>query len=195
MGTRILKICLALFLAFSVNLFAEDKPAKKHAQQFELKKIKPANFDKVFKTPKNLKFPKIKNIDVLLEKISSQIEFKADTDPEITFRLMNLSLKKIVIYEWMMKEENNIIIYYTPIKEGEKIPTFDKWLEIKPDTGKNPKRIPLDLKHRNSVLITTHLPFVKDMKIITPKDFLIIGKLNLSSLPVRSRMMKIRINP
>ena len=196
MKNELFKLSLICLLVISGQAFAEEKSPPEHAEKFELKKIEPSNFDKVFPDPPpDLKFPKIKDFDVILEKISPQIEFKAGTAPEITFRMMNLGLKKLVIREWMMKEENNLILYYTPITDEEEVPTFDKWHELKPETGENPKRMPLDLKHRNSVLITTRLPFVKNMKIITPQDFLIIGKLNLSSLPVRSRMIKIRINP
>lgn len=197
MTNILLKLPLFLLLVISSSrTFAEDKTPPKHANKFELKKIEPTNFDKIFPDPPpDLKFPKIKKFDVVLEKISSQIEFKKGSNPELTFRMMNLSFKKLVLPEWFMKEANNIILYYTPFEDGEKVPTFDKWKEIKPKLEKSPKRMPLVLKHRNSVLISTHLEFVKEMKIITPQDFLIIGKLNLSSLPVRSRMFKIRINP
>lgn len=190
------KTVVCLLLIFPLSIIAQERRALKKAEKFELPKIEGAKFDKVFPgPPKNYKYPRIKRFDAVLELISSQVEFKAGTDPEVTFRLMNLDLKKLVIREWFMVESNNIIIYYTPWERGEKVPTFDKWKELKPDVGKDPKRIPLDLKHRNSVLINTSLRFVKDMKIRTPHGFLIIAKLNLSSIPIRSLMIPIRVNP
>lgn len=190
------KLTILWLMIFALTTLAQEKPEVKKAEKFELPKIEGNKFDKVFPgPPKTIKFPRIKKFDALLELISSKVEFKAGSEPEVTYRLMNLDLKKLVVREWMMIEPNNIIIYYTPWEKGAKIPTFDKWKALKPDIGETPKRMTLDLKHRNSVLITTGLPFVKDMKIRTPQNFLIIGKLNLSSLPIRSRMVRIRVNP
>jgi len=153
-------------------------------------------FENTFKnTPKNIIFPKIKKHRAILECVSSKIEFKAGTTPALTFRLKNLSSKRLIILEWMMKESHNIKIYYTPWVIGMKKPTKDQWKVIAPEIGDSPKRMTLDLATRNSVLLKTNLDFVKDIKIKSPQDFLIYAELNLSSIRIRSKMMQIRINP
>ena len=153
-------------------------------------------FDKTYPAPpKKIKFPKIKKYKAVLERVSPNIVFKAGTAPELTFRLRNISSKKLIIREWMMKETNNIKIYYTPWAIGMKKPPKDQWKIISPEIGENPKRMTLALASRNSVLLKTNLAFIKDIKIKTPQDFLIFAKLNLSSLPIRSKLIQIRITP
>jgi hypothetical protein len=153
-------------------------------------------FDKTYPEPSiKLKYKKIAKYKAILECVSPKVEFKAGSVPQITFRLKNLSSKRLLITEWMMKESNNIKIYYTPWHPGMKIPVKDQWKVISPKIGENPKRMTLDLAHRNSVLLNTNLDFVKDLKIITPQYFMIYGKLNLSSISKRSRFLKIKINP
>ena len=75
-------------------------------------------FDKTFPDPpKNLKYPKIKKFDATLELISSQVEFKAGTDPEVTFRLINLGLKKMRV---LITKQNTANIK----------PTFQMYLQL-----------------------------------------------------------------
>jgi len=190
---------------FSVNAqnitFPSDKKKKekpKRATKFVLKPIEEQVFEHTFPAPPpNMKFPLVKynKDDVVLEKMTSQVEFKAGTEPKITYRLANLGLKRIIVYEWFMKESDNISIYYTPWVDGMKIPPFKEWTEVKPKTGEKPRRMTLDLHPRNSTLIDIEYSFVKDLKIYTIKDFLVFARMNLMSLPIKSRITKIRIMP
>lgn len=153
-------------------------------------------FDKTFPEPsKEIKYPLVENFKTVLERVSPIVEFKSGTTPQVIFRLKNLNTKRLILPEWMMKEENNIKIYYAPWSKGQKKPEKDQWKVLIPQIEENPKRMTLDLAPRNSVLLKTKLNFVKDMQINSPQDFLIYGELNLSSLPIKSRLMKIRINP
>ena len=176
-----------LLLIFSVLLMLTFAACVSHKTQA---------FDKTYPEPtKKIIFPKIKEYNALLERVSPIMEFKAGTSPAMTFRLMNLSTKRLILPEWMMNEPDNLIIYYIPWEKGMKKPPIDKWQVLAPKTKLNPKRMTLDLNHRNSVLIKSKLTFIKDMKIRTPKDFLLFGALNLTSIRIKSRIMKIRINP
>ena len=187
----VLVICSQLMI-IPLLAQAEIRPAEK----LDLPPIEPAKFDKIFPPPpKNLKFPQIVGFDAVLEKVSPEVEFKAGTLPDITFRLQNRGLKNLVIPEWMMQEELNISIYYTPWELGQEIPALEAWKEQRPDIGENPRRMTLALKHRNSVLVKTQMDFVKDMNIVTPQDFLLIARLNLSSILIRTRVMRVRVNP
>lgn len=169
----------------------------KRAKKFELKKISDQSIPSSYPTNSgNEKFPVIRKFDAELEKVSTTIEFEAGSDPKITFRLINLSFKKLKIREWMMKESYNIILYYTPkLKNMSKPPALDKWLVFKPEIGEKPKRMPLELKHRNSVLISTNLSFIKKLNNKKNSDFYIMAKLNLKSFPLKSRVLQIRVNP
>jgi hypothetical protein len=185
-------IVFMFFMTFSLT--AKDI---KRAKKFELKKIGDQQIPSSYPANSgNEKFSVIKNFDAELEKVSSTIEFDAGSDPEITFRLINLSFKKLKIREWMMKESDNIILYYTPkLKNMSKPPALDKWMILKPEISKKTKRMPLELKHRNSVLISTHLSFIKNLNNKKNSDFYIMAKLNLKSLPLKSRVLQIRVNP
>ena len=182
-------------------VFPSDKKKKKlpkRASKFVLKPIEEQLFEHTFPDPpKNMKFPLIKfdKKEVLLEKMSSKVEFKAGTEPKVIYRLINLSLKRLIVYEWYMKEEYNIVIYYTPWEKGMKLPPFKDWKKIAPKIGDKPRRMTLDLHHRNSTLINTKFSFIKDLKLYTTKDFLVFAKLNLMSLPIKSRIIKIRVIP
>ncbi|MBN1864736.1 MAG: hypothetical protein JW808_07540 [Victivallales bacterium] len=168
----------------------------KPAPRLELPAIEPANFDRVFPPPPpNLNFPMITDFDATLEKVSPEVEFKAGIAPKITFRLKNKAQKSLVIYEWMMQEALNISIYYIPWHVDDDIPPLEKWTELLPDTGLNPRRMTLELKPNNSAPITTSLSFVQGMRIVTPQDFLILARLNLSSFPLQSRIMRVRVHP
>jgi len=181
--------------------FPSDRKKKKlppRASKFVLKPIEEQVFEHTFPPPPpNMKFPlvKYKKDDLILEKMTSQVEFKAGTDPVITYRLVNLGLKRIIVYEWFMKEADNISLYYIPWEEGMKIPPFKEWKEIKPDVGEKPRRMTLDLHPRNSTLIDVKFSFIKDLKIYTMKDFLVFARMNLMSLPVKSRITRIRVVP
>ena len=195
-----------LFSGLCFNLLAQkpvfpsDKQKKTHkrASKFVLKPIEEQLFEHSFPDPpKNMKFPLIKfdKKDTVLEKMSSQVEFKAGTEPSVTYRLINLSLKRLIVYEWYMNEANNITIYYTPWEEGMKLPPFKEWKKISQKVGDKPRRMTLDLHHRNSTLVNVKYSFIKNLKLYTSKDFLVFAKLNLMSLPVKSRIVKIRVIP
>lgn len=185
-------IVFIFFMTFSLTA-KEIKKAKK----FELKKIGDQAIPSSYPTNSgNEKFPLIKKFDAELEKMSSTIEFEAGTDPKITFRLINLSFKKLKIREWMMKESDNIILYYTPkLKNSSKPPALDKWLILKPEIGEKSKRMPLELKHRNTVLISKNLSFIKKLNNKQNSDFYIMAQLNLKSFPLKSRVLQIRVTP
>ena len=197
--TLLIFVCSSVFSQQPV--FPSDKKKNKlpkRASKFVLKPIEEQLFEHTFPDPpKNLKFPLIKfdKKEVLLEKMTPKVEFKAGTEPKITYRLQNLSLKRLIVYEWYMKEENNIEIYYTPWEEGMKLPPFKDWKKISPEIGEKPRRMTLDLRHRNSTFINAKLSFIKDLKLYTIKDYLVFAKLNLMSLPVKSRIIKIRVIP
>ncbi|HOK05551.1 MAG TPA: hypothetical protein P5270_08500 [Victivallales bacterium] len=144
------------------------------------------------------KFPVIKKYLAELDCVSPKRVFYNDEEIKLTFRLTNLSHERLVIYEWMKKQEDNIFIYYYTCPDDSPLPSSIKeWKVIKPDLQKYPPRQTLELANRNSVLIDKTFK-ISDFGLEAKNDFnhqfvAIIAALNLSSINLLSNPIKIEI--
>jgi len=143
------------------------------------------------------KFPVIKKYLAELDCISPKRVFYDDEEIKLTFRLTNLSHERLVIYEWMRKQEDNIFIYYYSCHNDSTLPSsINEWEVIKPDLPEYPQRQTLELANKNSVLIDKKFK-ISDFKLTennTNHNFVaIIAALNLNSIKIRSRPIKIEI--
>ena len=145
--------------------------------------------------PKDFKFKQIKDYDAELECVSPKREFKAGSKVKMTFRLRNYAMKSLVIYEWYEKEAYNIRLYYIPWSPGMKIPPKDKWNSVIPTVEKDARRMTMELRHRSSALIDVELPFIEKLKTDHVQYFYIFTELNLTSISVRSKFIKIMVKP
>ena len=144
---------------------------------------------------KKLYFPKIKKYSVRVECVSYEREFTAGTSPKMTFRLKNLSTKPLLVYEWFMRENLNLKIYYTPWTEHMRKPKKEDWLVIAPEIPPKAKRMPLQLDPGNSVYIDKLLTFISKLKLTEPSEFIVYAELNLTSIKKRSAYIKIKVIP
>ena len=145
--------------------------------------------------PKDFKFKKITNYDAELECVSPKREFKAGSKVKMTFRLRNYAMKPLIIYEWYEKESYNIRLYYIPWTPGMKVPPKDKWKAVIPTIEKDARRMTMELSHRSSALLDVELPFIEKMKTDHVQYFYIFTELNLTSIPMRSKFIKIMVKP
>lgn len=170
---------LSVFLAiFAVQPVYAKTLSKKRAEDFK----------KIF-------FPKIKKYSIRIECASYEREFKAGKPAKMTFRIKNLSTKPLVVYEWFMRESLNLKIYYTPWTKGMKKPKKEDWMVISPKIPEKPRRMPLELEPGNYVYIDKLLPFITNMKLTAPKEFVVYAELNLKSITKRSPYIKIKVTP
>jgi len=141
---------------------------------------------------------KLKDYSLSLQVASAPKTFKAGQEAVVTYKLTNNGKKPLVIYEWMMNEEDNIALYrivYSP-----DIKTFDKnaWDGDIPKTAEHPKRSPLTLNPNNSVFIEKKLKFIKNIgPVELPESgikYLLIAELNLSTVSVRSQAVIITVD-
>jgi hypothetical protein len=143
----------------------------------------------------SIKFPEIKNARLSLEIVSSKLEFSPGRDGEITFRLKNKG-KKIKIYEWMMKDSDNVKIYYRPYLASLKKFEPKDWTLLEPDI-QNARHSCLELNTNNSAFVDKKLPFIKTISASSiPKGgvkYYVLGELNLKSVFARSRPVVITI--
>lgn len=184
---KLLFAFLSIFLLsiFSVLSHAEDKP-------------KPSPDGKVVK----IKFPKLEGYEASLKCVTTKPEdmtFRPGAPAKLTFGLKNEGANPIITYEWMMKESDNLRIYYTPWKEGMKTPEKNSsdWILEKPEIKGNPRRMPLELHPKNTVLLEKEIQFVKDIKpgFKEKKYFLIYAELNLDSFSAFSKPVQIAVEP
>lgn len=144
-------------------------------------------------------FPPVKGAKLRLECISPGRRFNAGEPAILTFRLKNLGSKRIVVYEWYMKEEDNLTIKFAP-SSGEPTAASDQvdWLTSRPATAVADRRMPLELAPGNAVLIRRELPFVRDLDpqaMTGPVEYLLYGELNLQSLSARSQVIAVTVQP
>lgn len=141
---------------------------------------------------------KLKNYSLSLEIVSTKKNLKAGADAVVTFKLTNTGQKPLVIYEWMMNEEDNIGVYYLPAALN--ISGFDekKWNREIPSLPEKPKRAALTLNPKNSVFIDKKLKFIKDMASWQNSgktaDYLLAGKLNLTTVSAQSPIAIITVD-
>lgn len=140
-------------------------------------------------------FPKIKDARLFLEVVSFKKEFLPGEDGKITFRLKNKG-GKIKIYEWMMKDADNIKIYYRPYVAALKQFDPKDWKLIEPDI-QNARHSCLELNTNNSVFIDKKLTFIKTIaKSSIPASgakYYVLGELNLKSVSARSRPIVVTV--
>ncbi|OGV34080.1 MAG: hypothetical protein A2020_01275 [Lentisphaerae bacterium GWF2_45_14] len=140
---------------------------------------------------------KLKDYSLSLEAVSIKRSFKRGEDAVVTFRLTNIGKRELVVYEWMMDEESNIVIYYIPFSPALK--RFDKglWNSETPSLTEKPRRSVLTLNTGNSVYVDKKLKFVKELNPLSVPEsgmkYLIVGELNLSTVAVRSPITEITI--
>jgi hypothetical protein len=141
------------------------------------------------------KFKKLKNYYLVLYPVGNDKVIPLDENAEVKVRLANFARKKIRIDEWYMDVPNNVILYYRPfdLKVRRFIPS--EWEKVSPEIKGQARRFELVLMPKNSVLITRRLDFLKDIKLPkgTPRRFLMLAELNLTSVKVRSSMFSIEV--
>ena len=141
---------------------------------------------------------KLKDYSLSLEIVPKKKNPKAGDDAVVTFKLTNTGKKSLVIYEWMMNEEDNIGVYYLPAALN--ISEFDekKWNREIPSLPEKPKRAVLTLNPKNSVFIDKKLKFIKDMvrgqNSGKTADYLLVGKLNLTTVSAQSPIAIITVD-
>lgn len=143
-------------------------------------------------------FPKIKDYNVEFDCVSPVRTFNINESAKLIFRLTNLSVKQLVIYEWKMIDDYNLKIFIAPWQEGMPTPEPDKWTCIAPVIKKPVRRMTLELARENSTIIEKTIDFKKDVikkEIDKPQTFIVYAELYLESLPLKSRPAKITINP
>ena len=140
-------------------------------------------------------YPKIKGYSISLTPVTPRREFYAGEEVNIIFQLRNTGTKKLVIYEWRAKENENVRIYYTPYKKNIKRLPKRQWLSIKPETWG--PHATLVLNPRNAVLVSKKLPFIKNISSAslpkTGRNFYLFAELNLKSISARSEVMLITV--
>ena len=140
---------------------------------------------------------KLKKYSLSLEIVSKQRSFKAGENAAVTFKLTNTGKKPLVIYEWMMNEEDNIALYYIPFSPAVK--NFDKglWNGENPSLPEKPKRSVLSLNPRNSAYVDKKLKFLKNIEpgslSGSGAQYLIAGELNLTTVSARSPLVMITV--
>jgi hypothetical protein len=136
---------------------------------------------------------------VKLECISSHRVFTAGQKATLTFRLKNLGAKPLLIYEWLAEEGDNLTLRYAPTAAGaDGEPDDADWITVRPETVHESRRMPLELAPGNAVLVNRDLPFVRALAPATlaePATFLLYGELNLASLPAKSPVIIITVQP
>jgi len=142
-------------------------------------------------------FPRIKDAQVSFEIVSTTGEFYAGNEASITFRLKNIGKNKLIIYEWLGKnEEDNIQIFYTPYNENVKGFSEKEWKTEAPNVKKT-KHLALELNPGGSVIIEKKIDFIEELDVKKmPKqgyEFYVTGKLNLKSLPEISKPIRIKV--
>jgi hypothetical protein len=172
-------LSVALLLAiFATHSLSANSISKKKASDF-----------------KEIFFPKIKKYSIKIECVSYEREFVVGKPAKMTFRIKNLSSKPLVVYEWFMNEPFNLKIYYTPWTKGMKKPRKEDWMVLTPKIPKKAKHMPLELESGNYVYIDKFLPFIANMKLTAPKEFVVYAELNLTSITKRSPYIKITLTP
>lgn len=143
------------------------------------------------------KFPPIKNYSAELDCVSPKRTFYNDEAIKLTFRLTNLNKEKLIIYEWMRKQEDNILIRFTKFTEDTTLPQISDWHLLKPEISDYPPRQTLELFYQNSVLIDKTFtaeelnPDKNHLDI--PFKIALVAELNLNSLKLQSRVIVIEI--
>ena len=143
-------------------------------------------------TAQNQLFAPIKDCAFSLEVVTPETEyFRGDVAPVITFRLRNIGLKPVTVYEWMVKEQDNIKITYARCDSSpDRIPPSE-WKTYEPKMKDPVPRQPLDLYPKNMALINVELSFIKDaLASNSTKDrvsYAVVGELNLKSVSAKSK--------
>jgi len=145
------------------------------------------------------KFPALKNVNAELDCVSPRRTFYTDEDIKLTFRLTNFSDKRLLIHEWMRRQEDNVRIRYHLASGEEALPPFAEWKVIKPMVPADvpPPRQSLELTTSCSTLVDKTFKlsdFGLNARDISGDRFvLIVGELNLQSLRLASNPVKIQI--
>lgn len=149
-------------------------------------------------TSGKIHFPKIRDYNVILECVSPQRTFTAGKPAFIRFRLKNRGSGRIVVYEWMMNESDNLQFYYIPWEKNMKTrPSKDGWIRVSPAIKEPIRRMTLELAPGNSVLMEKKLEFIENIKTgsIASQDYLMYFELTLESFQAKSNIIKITVKP
>lgn len=139
--------------------------------------------------PQNqIHFPKLKDYRVTLSPMTSRRSFYAGEDARMVFQLRNVGTKRLIVYEWRLKEAENLRVYYAPYHSGLKELPKSEWKCLKPEAWGD--RSTLTLTPKTAALIEVPLPFIKEMDPgeLPPKGkrFVMFAELNLESINARS---------
>lgn len=141
-----------------------------------------------------INYPLIEGYRVTLAPYSPRRTFYAGEKAVIVFKLMNIGKSPLTIYEWRLKESENVKLYYMPYKKVKTTKKSD-WTCIPPETWGT--RATLTLNPQNAALIEKKVPFITSLK---PSDvsqgelkYLMFAELNLKSIRARSDVFVITI--
>lgn len=178
-----LRIALLLLLGFMPFVLAAQAKVVERA-------IDPKDSSKV-------KFPVLKDYKLNFEVVSPERDFYAEEKIVCSLKLENKDSKKIVIYEWMMKEGDNIMLYYKPYDGKYEQFVEKEWKCLKPQVKENPRRSALQLNPNNSVFVEKELDLSKEVTQTElakgGKKFYLIAVLNLNSLNMRTQPVVIKV--
>lgn len=126
--------------------------------------------------------------------VTSRRSFFAGEDVELSFQLINRGERPISIFEWFQDHDANLLVYYRPYSEEVKEFIASEWSCLG-HTPKSPAhRFQMVLKPDNSAILSKPLDFIREMQSPeTTKKFMLVGQLNLKSLPLRSQVMIIEV--
>ncbi len=151
----------------------------------------------VMSTNEPRRFPEIKNANAVLECVSTRRTFFSDEDIQLTFKLRNLSENRLLIYEWMRKQEDNIRLYYFLSENPDGAPPISEWKVLAPEIKVPAKRQSIELSSWNSTLVDKIFKLeeigLDPNSMFGPKILLVVGELNLKSIKLRSEIVNIEI--
>ncbi|WP_176011730.1 hypothetical protein [Victivallis sp. Marseille-Q1083] len=131
--------------------------------------------------PADLEIPPLERYHLLLLP-TGNLEYTAGQPVEIRFRLLNKDTVNVLLYEWHMRETENIRIYYQPYDPEQPEPTAE-WQCYEPEVKHPLHYYQLELFPGNSVDVTIPLPFLEKMP---PGAYLMYAELTLTSVDVAS---------
>ncbi len=152
------------------------------------------------KPAKKINFPKIEGCTMSFLCLTQEKNrtFAPGAEARINLGLRNDGANHFLCYEWMMEEDYNVNIYYSPCDAKSDVSAQNfQWIKESPEIKEPVKRMPLDLAPRNTALIYKELKFVKAIPatIKEPKYFAVYAELNLKSFAAKTEVFRIKVDP
>jgi|GEM_PF-3313136 len=149
-----------------------------------------------FRKQKQRQFKPVDASHLELMLVSKRLGFMAGESVTLTFRLVNRGEKTVNIPEWLASPEDNLKLYYRPLKADPPHTPFQasEWTCVQPELPPSPEHFELTLNPRNSVLVTKRLPFIRKMAPPPqPQMYQVIVASNLASLQLHGETIVITV--